>query len=60
MAGFPWPKSPDFVNESERLVFEALRRDLREGDALLCGLRFTNPVQGDIEIDIMLVAQAAA
>ncbi|MGV1037036.1 MAG: NERD domain-containing protein [Candidatus Nanopelagicales bacterium] len=51
MAGFVWPEYPDFAAESERRVFDALRRDLRDGDALLYGLRFTDSTHGDIEID---------
>ena len=54
MTGFVWPEQPEFAADSERRVFNALRRDLRDGDALLCGLRFTDPQQGDIEIDLTL------
>lgn len=51
MSGFVWPPEPQFAAGSERRVFDALRRHLREGDALLHGLRFTDPTHGDIEID---------
>ena len=41
-----------FAADSERRVFDALRRHLRDGDAIpstACG--FTDPAQGDIEVD---------
>ena len=51
MPGFVWPDQPVFAADSERRVFDALRRHLRDGDALLYGLRFTDPTQGDVEVD---------
>jgi len=52
MAGFVWPEPPAFESEAERVVFEAIRKDLGPDDALIHGQRFTDPRQGDIEIDI--------
>ncbi len=54
-----WPESPDFESEAERQVFNALRKDLRDGDALLHGLRFSDRKQGDIEIDITVFLEGA-
>ena len=34
------PPEPKFAHESERLVWDALRRKLRDCDVLLSGLRF--------------------
>lgn len=57
MVGFVWPQDPNFAADSERRVFEALRAQLREGDALLHGLRLTDPKHGDIEIDFVVLLE---
>lgn len=41
------------------MVFDSLRKDLRDGDALLHGLRLTSAHDGDIEIDIALLLHDA-
>lgn len=50
-----WPEHPSFVNDAERDVWRALRRQLREGDVLLHGLRFTDPIEGEVEIDLLVL-----
>lgn len=50
-----WPEHPDFANEAEQVVWQALRRQLRDGDVLLHGLRFTDPIDGDVEIDLLVL-----
>ena len=55
MTGRTWPARPVFADESERLVWDALVPRLRPDDALLHGLRITDPVEGEVEIDILLL-----
>lgn len=55
MGGLCIPEVPDFVDRSERVVWTALRSHLRDGDVLMHGLRFTDPVDGDVEIDLLLL-----
>ncbi len=59
MSAFIWPENPDFVADSERRVFNALLPHLRDGDALLYGLRLTDPQHGDIEIDFAVFLEGA-
>ncbi len=54
MPGFVHPEHPVFESQAERVVWEALRKDLRDGDALLHGVRFTDRTHGDIEIDLVV------
>ncbi|MFZ4485706.1 MAG: NERD domain-containing protein [Candidatus Nanopelagicales bacterium] len=49
------PEHPHFEDESERLVWEALRTHLRDGDVLLHGVRITDPRHGEVEIDLLLL-----
>ena len=55
MAPTCWPEHPDFVNDAEQHAWRALRRQLRDGDALLHGLRFTDPIDGEVEIDLLVL-----
>lgn len=55
MGVFLHPEQPDFVTESEREAWKTLKGQLREGDALLHGVRITDPVNGDIEIDLLVL-----
>ena len=55
MGVFLHPEHPDFATESEREAWKALKGQLRDGDALLHGLRITDPVNGDIEIDLLIL-----
>ena len=48
-----WPSSPDFQSDGEREVFDLLKKSLSEHDALLANIRFTDPQEGDIEIDLV-------
>ena len=50
-----WPTSPDFANEAEEIVWQSLKRGLRPCDVLLHGLRITDPVDGDVEIDLVVL-----
>ncbi len=55
MAPRVWPEHPDFVDASEQVVWEALIAQLRDVDVMLHGLRFTDPVDGEVEIDILVL-----
>lgn len=50
-----WPSKPDFVNDAERVVWKALKSQLRDEDVLLHGLRFTDVQDGDVEIDLLVL-----
>ncbi len=49
------PEVPDFADDSERVVWQALRSQLRDSDILMHGIRFTDPVEGDVEIDLLIL-----
>ena len=49
------PEHPNFEDESEQVVWEALRSQLRDGDVLLHGVRFTDPTHGEVEIDLLIL-----
>ena len=55
MAPRTWPTRPNFVDDSERIVWDALRSALRDIDVLLHGVRITDPVDGDVEIDLIVL-----
>lgn len=50
------PENPVFATKSEKAVWEVLRGSLGEGEVLLHGLRFTDPHEGDIEVDLLLLS----
>ena len=50
------PAKPVFATKSEQVVWESLRGNLRDGDVLLHGIRFTDPHEGDIEVDLLLLS----
>ena len=50
-----WPEHPDFANDAERDAWRAMKRQLRDGDVLLHGLRFTDPIDGEVEIDLLVL-----
>ncbi len=50
------PERPAFQTESERVVWEALRSTLQDGEVLIHGLRFSDGQAGDVEIDLMLLS----
>ncbi|MDA3021867.1 MAG: nuclease-related domain-containing protein [Actinomycetota bacterium] len=49
------PAVPTFADESESLVWGALKRKLRDGDVLLHGVRFTDIEHGEVEIDLLVL-----
>lgn len=55
MGGACIPEQPDFVDQSEEVVWSALRRRLGPDDVLLHGVRFTDPASGDVEVDLILL-----
>lgn len=50
------PESPVFQTESERMVWQALRTGLEDGEVLIHGLRFSDGQAGDVEIDLILLS----
>ena len=55
VAAFIYPPNPIFRSVGERQVFEALKPLLSDGDALFANLNLTDAVEGDIEIDLVLL-----
>ena len=49
------PEQPLFRTDSERLVWNAIREQMREGDVLISSLRFTDQQAGDVEADLVLL-----
>jgi hypothetical protein len=49
------PSAPKFSHESERLIWDELRRKLRNCDVLLHGVRFTDHEHGEVEIDLLVL-----
>jgi hypothetical protein len=50
-----YPEHPQFADDSERIAWQSLRDGLRDGDVLLHGVRFTDPEEGDVEIDLLVL-----
>lgn len=50
-----YPPDPRFETASEALVWSTLREQLRDGDVMLHGVRFSDPRAGDVEADILLL-----
>ncbi|WP_040632002.1 nuclease-related domain-containing DEAD/DEAH box helicase [Smaragdicoccus niigatensis] len=48
------PEQPTFVTESERVVWEQLRKDLRDDDVVIANLRLTDETK-DHEIDLIVL-----
>ena len=55
VGGICIPEQPDFADKSEEVVWSALRKHLQPEDVLLHGIRFTDPTDGDVEIDLILL-----
>ena len=55
MAAFIYPPDPIFKSIGERHVFEAIKPLLSDGDALFANLQLSDPREGDIEIDLVLL-----
>ena len=49
------PAVPAFADESESVVWGALKHQLRECDVLLHGVRFTDIEYGEVEIDLLVL-----
>ena len=50
-----YPPNPIFKNNGERRVFETLVPLLGDDDAILANLEMSDPAEGDIEIDLVLL-----
>ena len=48
-----WPSHPTFKNTAEEAVFNALYESLSSNDAILTNVHFTDPQQGDCEVDVI-------
>ncbi len=55
MAALTIPEHPHFEDQSEQVVWDALRSQLRDDDVLLHGVRFTDPTHGEVEIDLLIL-----
>lgn len=55
MAPQTWPQRPQFANDAEKVVWGALRGRLRDVDVLMHGVRFTDPIEGEVEIDLLVL-----
>ena len=49
------PAMPAFADESESVVWGALKHQLRECDVLLHGVRFTDFEYGEVEADLLVL-----
>jgi len=54
---FVYPPNPIFKNPGERKVFESILPLLSDGDAIFANLEISDPREGDIEIDLVLLLQ---
>ena len=52
------PASPDYADDSERIIVESLRAQLDDQDVILHGVRFTDEQFGDVEIDVLVLIPA--
>ena len=57
VAPFIYPPDPIFKSIGERHVFDALKPVLGDGDALFANLELSDPQEGDIEIDFVLLLE---
>ena len=48
-----WPDEPHFKNSAEKAVFDALFASLGPQDAILTNVHFTDPQEGDCEVDVI-------
>lgn len=55
MPPFVYPPNPIFKNHGERKVFETLLPLLSDDDAVFANLEISDPREGDIEIDLVLL-----
>ena len=54
---FVYPPNPIFKNLGERKVFESILPLLSDGDAIFANLEISDPREGDIEIDLVVLLQ---
>ena len=47
-----YPDNPQFRNDYERKVFESIKSDLGDQDAIFCNFEISDPQYGDVEIDL--------
>ena len=52
-----WPQDPNFKNEAEKALFDALHVALADEDAILCNVRLTDVKEGDREIDLIALVR---
>ena len=52
-----WPHEPNFKNDAEKALFDALHSALAEQDAILCNVRLTDVKEGDREIDLIALVR---
>ena len=55
MSAAVYPPNPIFRSPGERAVFEALLPQLADDDVVFANLEITDPVEGDIEIDLAIL-----
>lgn len=48
-----WPAEPHFKNSAEKAIFDSLYVALTPEDAILTNVHFTDPKEGDCEIDVI-------
>ena len=52
-----WQDEPHFKNSAEKAIFDALYSALTPADAILTNAHFTDPKEGDCEIDVFALIQ---
>ncbi len=52
-----WPDEPHFKNPAEKAIFDALYAVLTPADAILTNVHFTDPKEGDCEVDVIALIQ---
>ena len=55
MSAAVYPPNPIFRSPGERAVFEALLPQLSDEDVVFANLEISDPVEGDIEIDLAIL-----
>ena len=55
MSAAVYPENPIFRSPGERAVFEALLPQLTDEDVVFANLEISDPVEGDIEIDLAVL-----
>jgi len=55
MGAYLLPESPDYADDSERLLVQALQSQLTDQDVILHGIRITDEEFGDVELDLVVL-----